>query len=507
MEKPARSPLITHLPTAAFLLCMAAELLSFLTYLHPLLRQPALVLLGIGAFVLAATDLRRLFLVVAAEAVIGSHGRLFFAEFGGFSVSIRMILFALLTLGWAVHAARGCSRILHFRHAHVTGPLLLLLAAVTLAAVRGWSEGSSLRAVFDDANAYAYILLVPVALDLFADRASYATLLRVLSGAVAWLAAKSLLLLYLFSHDFSYFLTDLYRWQRTYGLSEMTRLGGGAVRIFAASDLFLVPAVFLGALLAWREGGRRKFLWTALAAAAFLLSLSRSFWLGSAMAAAFMLPVFVRIGIVPLEKLGSLFRTSALAVLLGAAALAALVLVPYPSRLQDAGALGTYGGRFLDVSDAAVSSRWHMLAPLREAIAQAPVLGSGFGATVTYQSDDPRMHDLFPGGRVTTGAIEWQYLEIWLKMGVLGLVAVFWLFWRIGLFFWRTIKAARDGDRLLAAGLMLSFLAFVAADVFTPYVNHPLGWIFLTLVVTGLHAMQEHAPPPHHRTPSAASFR
>ena len=418
-----------------------------------------------------------------------------------------MILFVLLVAGWTVHAARGCSRILHFRHAQVTGPLLLLTAAVTLGVMRGLSQGAGLGDIFADANGYAFLLMIPIGLDLFADRSSFAWLMRVLAGALAWLAAKSLLLLYLFSHDFGPFLSDVFAWQRTYRLSEITRLSAGAVRVFAASDLFLIPAVFLGVFLAWQFRRRTVLWWSALMAAAFLLSLSRSFWLGAALSAAFMLPIFVRLEIVPLRGLGRLLGTALAALALGGLVLAALVLFPAPKRLQDAAAWGVYGGRVLDASDASVSSRWNMLPPLSQAIAASPVLGQGFGAVITYQSDDPRMHDLYPGGRVTTGAIEWQYLEIWLKMGLFGLLAVVWLWWRIGLFFWKTIETARDADRLLASGLMLSFLAFVAANIFTPYVNHPLGWFYLALLIVGLHAAGEHQPPEHEDAPRAVPLR
>jgi hypothetical protein len=242
-------------------------------------------------------------------------------------------------------------------------------------------------------------------------------------------------------------------------------------------------------------------------AAAFLLSMSRSFWLGALVAAAFMLPVFVRFEIVPLAKLGHLFKVSVFALLLGMLALGAVTFFPLPKTVQNADAWSAYGGRVLNASDAAVSSRWNMIGPLHDGISAAPILGSGFGAQITYQSDDPRMHDLYPGGKVTTSGIEWQYLEIWLKMGVLGLVAVCWLWWRTGLFFWKTLETAQGSDRLVAAGLMLSFLAFIVANIFTPYLNHPLGWGFLTIVIVGLHAAQEHELPGHHGRPRPVPIR
>lgn len=504
MDLGTRQALTTRLPSTVFLLCMAAEALSFLGFLVPDVRVAVFAVLAVLALAMAMTDLRWLFAMLMIEMIVGAHGRLFFVEIFGFALSLRMVLFATLLAAWLVHAMRGCSRVLHFRHAHVSAPLLLLLAALTLAVTRGLAEGASLGMIFDDANGYAFLLLIPIGLDLFAGRESFAWLTRVLVGAVAWLSAKSLLMMYIFSHDFGPIMTDLFRWQRVFGLSEMTRLGGGAVRIFSASDIFLIPAVFLGALLAWEYRRRKILAWTVLATAAFLLSLSRSFWLGATVASAFMLPVFVRKEIVPLRRVGSFFATVLVALALAGGSLALLTLFPLPARITDGEAWNAYRGRLTDVSDAAISSRWNMLEPLKQGIAKSPILGSGFGATITYRSDDPRIISLHPGGVITTGAIEWQYLEIWMKLGLLGLLAIVLLWWRIGLFFWRTIGTARGTDRLLAAGLMLSFLAFIVANIFTPYVNHPLGWGFLALIIIGLHAAQEQEPPEHAEPPRLA---
>lgn len=499
MELSPRQALTKRLPLTVFLLCAAAELLSYLGYLAPDVRVAALVGIVLGAVLLACLDLRWLFALLLAEMAIGAHGRLFHATVEGFPLSLRMALFGVLVIGWGIHVMRGCSRILHFRHANVSGPLLLLVAAVTLGVVRGVAEGAPLKAVFEDANGYGFLLLVPIGLDLFSGRESFAWLTRVLSGAVAWLAVKSLVLLYLFSHAFGPWLTDVFDWQRSLRLGEITRLGGGAVRVFSSSDVFLLPAVFIGAFLAWELGRRKIFLWTALVLAAFLLGMSRSFWLGAALAAAFMLPVFVRMEVVPFRRMGEFLGTGVIILAISVGALALLALFPIPRPVQDGGAWASYGGR-LAGSDAAATSRWSQIPPLQDVIARSPIIGSGFGATIRYRSDDPRVIELSPGGLVTTGAIEWQYLEIWLKMGLLGVIAVVWLWWRIGLFFWKTVETARGSDRLLSAGMMLSFLAFVAANIFTPYVNHPLGWSFLTLVIVGLHAAQQSEPPETEKT-------
>jgi O-antigen ligase len=487
-------------------LAAVIEAASYLAYFRPQAKPAFLLMAAFLASVAALKDLRYAFALLVVDAVMGGHGHLLSADFGGFRLSLRMALFAVVTVGWLLHVMRGCSRLMHFSHTRVSGPLLLLIVAAVLGAVRGWSRGNSLGEIFADANGYAYVLLVPITLDLFADRKSFAWLTKIFAGAAAWLAAKSLLLLYVFTHAFPGLQPDLFRWQRTFWLSEITFLPGGLARVFSASDVMLLPAVFVGALLAWRWRSRGLMAWNALVVAAFVVSLSRSFWLGAIVAAAFMLPVLFRLGVVTLGELTALLRGTSLTLILAFLLVGAIAFFPFPRPMAGLGGVSDYGGRFLDSDDAAVTSRWNLLPPLREAIAAHPLLGSGFGTAVTYQSDDPRIHDLYPGGRITTTAIEWQYLEIWMKMGVLGLLAFVWLWWRIGRFFWRGLESAMGSDRLLTAGLMAAFLAFVLANVFTPYLNHPLGWMFLALVLTGLHAVQEHELPEHEQIPKPIPF-
>lgn len=487
----------------AFTAAAGFETLSWLSYYLPELKSAMLVVMAAAAVVLAFKDLRALFGLLLIETVIGGHGHLFSHA----GVSVRMAIFGVLSLGWAVHALRGCSRILHFAHAHVSGPLLALIGAVALGLLRAWSEGVSPGAAFSDANGYAFILLVPIALDLFADRRSMAWLTKIFAGAVAWLATKSLLLLYLFSHAFPGLQLDVFRWQRKWWLTEITPMDGGLVRVFSASDVFLPIAVFVGALVVARYARKNAIAWTAVALCALVLSLSRSFWLGMAVALTFTVPAFLRVRLLSWKELGGYFARGFGMLFAAIALIGFLAFFPFPQRSSGLAALGAFGSRLLDGGDAAVSSRWNMLPPIREAIRKHPILGSGFGSTITYASDDPRVISLHPGGVLTTPSIEWQYLEIWMKMGLFGLLSVLWLWWRLGRFAWRALRQASPGDALLAAGLFQAFLAFILANVFTPYLNHPLGWMFLALVIAGLHAVQEHERPPYDKPPTITVLR
>jgi O-antigen ligase len=112
------------------------------------------------------------------------------------------------------------------------------------------------------------------------------------------------------------------------------------------------------------------------------------------------------------------------------------------------------------------------LPELWKQIGRAPILGSGFGTTVTYQTSDPRLLRQNPDGRYTTYAFEWGWLDIWLKLGFFGLLA------HLSLFIW-IIAAGYKKNTWLSIGLGVGLLLIIAVSVFTPYSNHPLGIGFL----------------------------
>lgn len=474
----------------AFVLAGAMEIFSFIAFFERELQIPAMILIGLVAALSALKDLRYPLALFIIEAFIGSHGHLFTMPLGGFTLTLRMLLFAILLFAWVLHVSRGCSRILHFPHTKLTGPLLAIIGFVTWGLVRAWSLGTPLSVAVGDANGYAFIVVIPIMIDLASDRLSFAWLAKVGAGALAWLSVKSLFLLYFFSHKFP-FLSELYTWQRKAWLTEITRLDSGIYRIFGASDLFLLLGVFVGFMLLWNHATKQRYAAVILMTATFLLSLSRSFWLGGLVALMMILPLLVRKKMLTLESAPRFISRGALVLFASLFLLAAVVMAPLPERLSGADAFKAFSSRVSNFGDAAVSSRWNMLGPLTTQIQKNPILGSGFGKAITYQSDDPRIHDLYPGGVITTAAIEWQYLEMAMKMGALVLLAVLWLWWRVNLLFWNAMRAAESDDRYIIAGLMLAFMAYVIANIFTPYMNHPLGWIFLATILSGLHAITE----------------
>jgi len=150
-----------------------------------------------------------------------------------------------------------------------------------------------------------------------------------------------------------------------------------------------------------------------------------------------------------------------------------ITIFPYPQP-------GKFTADFLDrvtnEQEAALSSRWSLLPVLSREVVKEPFLGQGFGATVTYISSDPRILANNPSGQYTTAALEWGYLDIALKIGILGLLAYLLLLTKI---IYQGIASNQSKHRYLDLGLSMGVFFLAVTHIFTPYLNHPLGIGFL----------------------------
>ena len=173
--------------------------------------------------------------------------------------------------------------------------------------------------------------------------------------------------------------------------------------------------------------------------------------------------------------------------------------------------------------EAASNSRVNQLKPLLLAITKHPLIGSGFGTTVTYKSNDPRIVNETAGqsGLVTTYAFEWGYLDMILKFGLVGLVIYLIIIFKIlGRLLklktasWRTKLKINSNNQIqnnnfldpdfrrddkkeednnkenyglqitdyrLQMVFFLALIALLVVNIFSPYLNHPLGIGFLIL--------------------------
>ncbi|MFA6429005.1 MAG: O-antigen ligase family protein [Patescibacteria group bacterium] len=463
-----------------FLGIIAAEALSATVVFHPTINTVCAFVIAAVVAVLAWRRPSMALAILATEYVLGSKGALFNA-FGNAEnnggVSIRILLFAAFFVGWFAWAVQN--KTYRAWQSYLVGRRLVLALAIVVAYAFLIGVVRHTPFLLADANAWgAWLLLLPT-LDLARhdrDRLKQ-WMLPAMLAAAAWMPLKTLALFYFFSHGFpEYLTTTVYLWVRRTGVGEVTRVVGSTYRVFFQSHLYAIPAV-IGAWLYVGEskeerglGMSTKWAWGIGIAwmAVMIVSLSRSLFLGWIAGVLFCLYYVLR-------RKGKKFLEKAinkLIIIFGATLLVFVVLAfPFP---QSGGSMLDLVKSRANITEDAAMSRWKLLPVLWEGISVHPLTGSGFGSTITYESKDPRVVSA-TGGRLTTYAFEWGWLDLWLKGGLLLPLILFAMLVCLGYRFWRE-KSLPEWLRL--AGVS-SILALAVTHVFTPYLNHPLGIVYL----------------------------
>ncbi len=464
-------------------LIILAELLSFAAYFFPWLQPYLLAASFLAVFLLSLFNLELGLLTAVVELVIGSKGHLFSADIFGFPASLRLAIWSALMLASLIFIIRKGGRACWREHGqsyHFWKPLLILSAFIALAFGQGLINRHAPADILADGNAWLYLTLILPILLVYQPAAAekQKRLLSVFFLAVGWLSFKTLALLFIFSHNLA-IVPDIYLWVRRSGIGEITAMGGGWYRVFIQSQVYAPIAFFL---ILWPlmkakdwSRGKKRLMVAALAIllAVIIISMSRSFWLAFIVAGA----------IAIIAGWGRAWRSYLRAGgYIAAALLAATFLIfivvkfPYPNQQAGLSAEALTERLNMDKDEAAVASRWALLPNLWQEIKKAPFFGQGFGTTVSYYSRDPRVLINNPDGWYTTYAFEWAYLDTWLKIGLFGLLP--YLVWLVYLISGLCQQERRRGTGLyLALASSLFFLMIV--NVFTPYLNHPLGLSFL----------------------------
>ena len=486
-----------------WMIFLAVFALSAVAFAHPWMGTAAsLIFLAI---VIAASLNNLVYGVgaILAELIFGSlAGRTLALSFGGHAVSLRIALFAAVSAVWLL-------RIIQKR---IRPPQKnIAIGAVAMLAVVGWGmanglmHGFAFGKVFSDANAYLALPLLWFFVSAVKNERDQAWLKKILKHGVIALSIVTIAAIYFFSHKFMNAAgVFAYKWLRDSRIAEITALDNGTYRVFIQSQIFCLFAFIMVAL-----GGQspyqtekgtvpifRRWSWGILPASALVISSSRSFALGIAVALIvwFVLLILSSRGVTrrgtptslsqlrdssPWTKrphrLGMTAKKIVIFAIAGALIFLIALKLPFPAPRSQRSFEDMLLSKNVSQRDAAVASRWSLIKVLNAKIMEAPVLGSGFGTTVTYMSSDPRIIST-TGGAYTTGAFEWNYHDILIKMGLLGLLVYVFLLYAIFLALWRSDERERRW-------LVPAFFALIALNAVSPFLNHPLGIGYLALLL------------------------
>lgn len=467
-----------------FLFFALAELFSLAAYFFPLLNTVGFVEIVVATLVLSLFRLEYGLYFVLAELILGGKGYLFSLPIGLTTVSLRMGLFVIVMAVW-LSKLRLADLRTQFKEVNLMKWWGVLWLVIVWGMVVGLVRRNNFGDLFFDANGYFYSVLVLPFIWVYGSARSLLKLPAVFFAATTWVAVKTLFAVYLFTHAGNNYiaanLIQFYRWVRDTGVGEITWIDGNFARVFFQSHIYNLIAFIMLLVLFLAMKYEKLSLTTrtwkllgliALNAAVVVVSLSRSFWVGAIVGLAVA-------GILCVRRLGykGFFNMSYhLGFSFVAAALLLLVVARFPFPRPSTIDLGAAARARLESGDAG-QSRWNLLPPLARAALENPIIGSGFGKTVTYISNDPRIRQVDPRGSYTTYAFEWGWLDLFLKLGLVGLAGYLTMLVILA----RTLYQRHREDILFIAPLAVLF-AIAAVNIFTPYLNHPLGFGALILL-------------------------
>ncbi len=478
------------------LIFLVVDLLSLLAFQNQLLGNVIFIILVTGFLILSFNSLPLALVVFFTELILGSKGYLFFLTLNGGQISIRIAWFLILMAVFVIKLLSpeaGLTWRQNLRHHKLFYAWLLSILAILWAAILGFWH-NNFADWFLDLNAYFYLAIFLPLLLCWSE--FWHKLKLVLWPTLSYLAFKTIIFFYFYSHFTSLDLSPLYHWFRDTGFGEISYFYGPFFRIFSQSQIFVLLSSLLGLLYicfifikdnlsitTFLKTKTNLCLFIIFQLLALVISLSRSFWLGFVVAwlvaLLWLLLSRSRHNFIRLIK-GVLVNLFLIAIAIGL--YFGVAQFPLPRPIAYIGQNILIDRLTGSIGEAAGIARLQLLAPLWQKIAPHALLGSGFGTTVTYLTTDPMIVSQSIVGQswYTTYAFEWGYLDMWLKFGLLALTVYLYFFFKLAI---KNLRQLKNISPILLLGLMCLF-SLAITNITTPYLNHPLGigaWLVIGL--------------------------
>lgn len=411
---------------------------------------------------------------------------LFFYLYKKSPLSALFLLFTELAIGGAGHylecfgvSLRTCLTVLYIAlfclterkrlyRLHFPKPLiifgLLFCLSVILGAIIGWKNGHPPLYIIQDAIPFiSLLLLFPIA--AYWNQITQSPYIKkLLSAFILGNAFFSFLTLSLFSYHIIALQEPYYKWFRDVSMGKITDMGTGFFRIVLPEQLLLVPlSLLLTSLLISEKNGKTARLLQIAALLGITINFSRIYLLGLGVALLFLFSW---------RYVKKWTKESGLVI--------CLILLLFTSThlfASQGKSLGfeLFGARAkslirpeIEVSSA---TRMSLLPDIFLSMQEAPVFGSGIGASVQYVI--PTVKEI-----KETRQFDWGYFEFIVELGFLG-----FSFFIAGISYILFLLIRIRHTHWLAAGMLSSIAAMLLMNITSPIFTHGLGIIFLVLAI------------------------
>lgn len=452
----------------AVLIYAIIRILSFVTYTHASVNALIGAGLIIGFAFLCIKKLPLAWIFLVSEFLLDGSGHFF--EIGGYI--FRTWILGMFALAWAWSIWKEKKIPLPQKRFRI--PLILVLVAVVWSVIHGFLQGHSTILILQDAILYFFLLLLFPAIHVKSDIQTYFPIL--IKGYIAGSAIFSAMTLSIYASGIGTLPDTYYHWFRNVAAGKITDLGNNFFRIVLPEHLFLVPIILVLAAYTIRRENIPHLWWYQLSALFVLtLNFTRIYILA------------VVVGLLVLVIHHSFVRWLSTSIQIGATTLlmfsSLFLITSHGNSLGLDVLVGRASGVISPGVEVSGITRLALLPDIMHTITQHPFIGSGLGATVTYQ-------DPVQNREVTRTQFDWGYLEMLAELGIIGLT-IFLLFLIHILI--ATAKHAYQSPVHAAPyrGLFAGGIALCIINITTPSLFYGFGILFFVLL---LFLLEKQAP-------------
>ncbi len=414
-------------------------------------------------------------LLVYSELLLGGAGQ--FLQFGG--LSLRTLYLATFLLLWAIHSLYTHKKETLWVPQRLFYSICVLFFVIGIAFVQGILHYPFMNVVRDALPFAFFLLLIPSYHLYVKEQTSIPTryIKQLLAASIIGSAIWGMSLFILFVTGTEQIHQPFYNWIRDVAAGKITNMQTGFFRVVFPEHLF-IPAAVLVLSATYTQQAKRLWLQILLLAASLsimAINLSRAYLL--ALFVSFFILLYKQswkqwlgIGLINTVLFLSIFFSLHLYGSGGQSWGLSLLGIRTQSIIQPQIEESTY-------------TRMSLLPPIYSHISSSPLLGQGLGTTLTF------MHPL-SHTQIQTTQFDWGYLELWVKLGIAGLILILYLLLRISKELLKQIQEQKEQE-LFFVGILASTGAYMIITIFAPVFMHVFGVVLLVATITLLQIKQK----------------
>lgn len=421
--------------------------------------------------------------IIIFEVILGGAGRTIMIG----PLSIRMILFIIAFLLMLIFLASNRFNIRQLKFDSIFTKLIIAFLAYTLfTAVHGYYFAhQNLSQVIGDVTGYITFLLIFIFNIAIQDKYEIKKI-SILIIFTTFIQSVSIIVIHLFLGIGVFTFEGMNALLQKYYIGNLSYVVPDTIRIFFKSSLYLQIGFILLLVIISKERNKKNLIleYTALIFIAYatILSFTRGFWIGLLLSfiivitckqvkhlAKTIVILIIGMSIMICFSFSAYRNTN---ILLSIVSRTGLIKANTVMRIQNKTSETPQGDA--DGQDISAQYRSESSKYMIKNIEKSPIIGDGFGTLITELKQQ-------------TSRNEYMYLDIWMEMGLLGLILLGSLL-VLPLRYWIKIRKKNiyNSDLPYLDAIMASLIGIVVTSGINPFLNNPIGLTYLIFTITAI---------------------